>query len=310
MRILTCFLSLITFSVFSQNLLLKKNGEQIAFKRFRFEAGSMSLRTADKDELRISPEQVIGYYDEDQQVLLYKIPLLETRWTFELWPRLKADDPYEFMERMVDGDIRLYKKEISSAPMTTFNGMTTPGASTTYLFAERDGVYKAVYVSGLFENRKDEKQALLSFIEDDGDLVAKLNSDEFSFNEKNVTRLVLDYNTRHFVRSVQNGSTASRQVGFYTQTRKKIKDSMVIKVNDSLEYKFGPKFPIQIPLPIGLPSKVCVTSLAGNGCMILTAVPFTMYFQIENNILKEDLEFKRESLQQFKNHMVHVMKNN
>ena len=97
-------------------------------------------------------------------------------------------------------------------------------------------------------------------------------------------------------------------IGFFTKAEGKAKASIVLKVNDSLEYKMpASHHPLPIKVPLNKPSKVCATWDGGSVCELVEPIGYaTTYYEVEIN-LNKTFELEKKTYSQFKSYISKAM---
>lgn len=313
MRSIILLLTVLSHAAFSQHFLVKKNGENVPYKKIKFEDVYVELTSNDKKKTKVGEEDIIGYYDDNYRKIYYRQPIVpdnETR--LEFFP--KKREGFNYLERVEAGRINLYMRVESSGSPGGFsaNGTMSAGTATTttYYYAEKGDHYKNVYITGLLRDKAEDYKALEDFVGDDEEISKKLGSDDFRLNEKNLLRLIQEYNIKHFEKVRDLEYKVQINSSYYTVVRPKFKEQLRLVVNDSLEYALpASKFPLPLALPRNVPSKVCVTWEAGSNCKIIDPCPFTMqYYELDYASGDKSFEIEMRTLQQFKTYMASVIK--
>lgn len=309
------FLVTVAYSSFCQNVLIKTNGETLSCKRLKFKDGYVEVVREGKGKMKVSEDDIAGYYDElNYQTIFYKKPIVaDNEENFDLFPDKRDRNKFNYLEREEVGKINLYKriKATGSPGRMTPIGMTPSTMNTTvYYYAEKDGEYKNVFITGrsLREREKDLK-VLIPFIADDPVLLRKVESDDFRLNEKRLLQTVREYNLNNFQKAAWDQDNKASNVSFYTRVRSNLKEKMTISVNDSLHLKLPVSaLPLPVSLPNNVPSKVCINWEGGSYCSTLVSCPFAMhYYELDYSVSNKSFEIKKRTLNEFKNYMVSVL---
>jgi hypothetical protein len=167
----------------SQGSLTLENGQRIpyeknkisttAFKITRIKEGKKSKETIPLDSIKFFIEETITYYKKPNPIkeLLSK---------------------YDFVKQEVSGKINLYQKTITRYVSGQYGG----GVYTTeYLYFEKGDRYEYIIIQGtVFKNKKEKINVLRSLIDDDPEILAKLESEDFKLRSENIHKLIKDYN--------------------------------------------------------------------------------------------------------------------
>jgi hypothetical protein len=316
MRISLILLVIAAYPSLGQNILIKVTGETEPYKKLKFHDEYVEItKEKEKAKIKINERDVAAYYDNDFQTIYYKKPIVpDLEVEFEIFPDKRDKRKFDYLERTVVGAVNLYIRiESSGSPGTVgASGVMTGGTNTTttYYYAEKGDVYKNVFVSGLLPNREKRVESLKPFVADDPEMLKKLESEDFRLNEKNLLRLIQEYNLRNFQKvPVAEYKTVSH-ASFYTRVRQKIKEKLTISVNDSLQMKLPVTgIPLPIALPNKVPSKVCVAWEGGSYCTTIAPCPFAVqYYEFDYFVSDKSFEIRKRTLNEFKNYMVSVLK--
>ena len=64
-------------------------------------------------------------------------------------------------------------------------------------------------------------------------------------------------------------------ISFYTSVVPKLRESILLKINDSIEYRMPKTFyPLPVKIPLDVPSKVCVIREEGTSCSLIQPIRF------------------------------------
>ena len=238
---------------YSQNFIVKTDGSIVAYKKMKRTNGLAKLTTDKKQELSIREEDVFADYEGNKQRLLYKKPVVELN---ERTLEPKKEGAYQYLLKVEPGKINLYRDEVYSSFRT--GGMTYSDV-TFYYYAEKDGEFRNILITGL-NSKKDDLLDFKSFFGDDAKILGEIESKDFVYNEKNMLKVIRDYNQKYFKAPSTVDYQKTGAIGIYTLAEGKRKEAIILRVNDSLEYKMPANyFPLSIRLPLDKASKVCVT---------------------------------------------------
>jgi hypothetical protein len=269
---------------FSQSILLKKNGEQLPFKKIKFHSNDVQIVTDNKVKIKINADDITAYYDESENKIFYKKQGIENPITWE-------EPNYDFFEMVTEGKINLYKKLLAVG--NPYNLKT--GGIADHYYAEKGMLFKNVFVADILRSHKKELERLKPLIEDDPELLKKMERESFKFNGQNLISAIKEYNVKHFKGSHLNGNQNQMQVKFYSKGEFSI-EKLIIKVNDSLEYKLNPVHPVLINLSIEQPTKMCLIWGEQSWCELLPAISIpVVYYEIVYSISNKSFEIIRKS---------------
>jgi hypothetical protein len=270
MKFAVLFLLLAVKLCSAQNLLIKKDGEHVPYKKLKKSNGYYEAIQDNKVKVKLLVGEVIGFYDGNLQKISYKKPLVKNNEKL-LFPLNAVDtaNGFQVLEREEVGKINLYKKEV-------FSGSGASSTSTTYYYAEKAEVFLNVFITGL-GNKKDDLKVLKSLISDDDLIAEKIAAESFQLNEKNLLRTIRDYNLSKFTNPEVRDYAKIGTVSFYTTVGLKLKESVLLKINDSLEYRMPTSYyPLPIKIPLEVPSKVCIISEHATSCSLIQPIPFAV----------------------------------
>src|SRR5690606_10973845 len=115
--------------------------------------------------------------------------------------------------RVVVGRINLYKKTVSGrtvvegpfGPEGPFHNASSPNVNDNLgpseiecYYIEKDEALHCVFVTNGSPNKKKRLPILTSFVSDDTEILSNVEGADFSFNKKNLIRLVKEYNIKNF----------------------------------------------------------------------------------------------------------------
>ena len=108
----------------------------------------------------------------------------------------------------------------------------------------------------------------------------------------------------HFENPAAQDYMSVGTIGFFTKAEGKAKASIVLKVNDSLEYRMpASHHPLPIKVALNKPSKVCATWDGGSACELVELIRYaTTYYEVEIN-LDKTFELEKKTYSQFKSYI-------
>ena len=300
-----------------QNVLIKQNGETIPCRKIKFEGGYALIVGEDKEKRKINEDEVLGYYQGSSEKILYKKKIIadnSNEKPLVIFAHSRDTAGFEYLEREEAGRINLYvREEHTGGPghMGPNGTMTASTATSTYYYyAEKDGIYKNVYITGLFRDKSEDYKALKSFVMDDPEILETLRSDDFRLNEKNLLRLIQQYNVKYFQKIEASKYKTKANTSFYTKALPKIKDNLTITVNDSLQLKMPHSaWPLPVSLPGNVPSKVCITYDGKSSCRIIGPTPFAAsYYEMDYSSNEKSFDIEKRTVNQFKSYVSYYVK--
>jgi hypothetical protein len=292
---------LITPSVNAQNFLIKKSGETMPYKKLKWVGNTVELTIDKKQKLSLQESEVSGIFDSNIQKVLYKKPRVSLNEKSYSSSANVDTTGFKFLLKEESGKINLYKEEIVSSYRT---GGMSYASSTIYYYAESGDNFKNVLITGL-SSKKDDLMDFKSFFKDDSQVSNEIEKDDFVYNEKSMLRIIREYNLKNFENPYANDYKTTGTLNFYAMAEGKMREAIVLKINDSLEYKMPTgQLPLPIKLPLNVPSKVCVIWGGGSECELTQPVPYTAtYYQIRS-MLDKTLKLEKKTYKEFKNYIV------
>lgn len=302
--LLLSFFIVIKTTLFAQNLLVKKNGETVPYKKLKWEEHAAELTTDKKQKIRVQASEVNAIFEGNMQRVLYKKPRVSHNEKTISFSSHIDTAGFQFLAKEAAGKITLYKEEIVNSYRS---GGMAYATSTIYYYAEKGKEFKNVLITGL-GSKKDDLIAFKSFFTDDPEVTAEIEKEDFVYNEKNMLRTIRSYNLKHFQKPSTSDYKTVGLISFYTKADKKVRDAFVLKVNDSLEYKMPVShFPLPLKLPAGRTSKVCVTWGDESECELVEPIAYaTTYYQIRS-LIDKTLRVEKASYVEFKNYMLRAL---
>jgi len=253
---------------FSQNILIKENGEQIQFKKIKFYSTVVEIVTNNKDKIDIDVTDITAFYDGKDETMYYSKRGLPD-------PETSVRSNYEFLEMITEGKISLYKKVVR---ISSYNNK---GGPSDYYYAEKGMQFKNVFRAEVFRKNKDELKVLKSLLEDDPELLKKLDDENFKFDEKKLISLIKEYNVRNMVKADTGRDQTHSEFNFHIQEEASMKQAVSIIFNDTLVHKLNPGHPVPVKLSKTFPSKVCLILETESVCEVLNPMSIPgMYYEI------------------------------
>jgi hypothetical protein len=277
MRLFALVLIFFTHPLFSQNILLLKNGQQLPFNKIKLYEDHVRIISISGQKIEIDTADLCGYYDDQTQSMHFKKPYDSRDGG---WNRFK----YQLIQTEAVGRITLYSRTYNRA-----DGTYGTFPDIVLLYAEKDGVFANIYTTDTEGGMPISRSSnLMHLVQDDPEILKKMKSVDFRYNGEHIFSLVQEYNLRNYqapdVKPLQQTATVS----FYTKVGPEISKNLVLKVNDSIEYKLIEKFPTPIKLPAFTVTKVCLKWEGGETCTIVSPIPFAVsYFELEYATLRK-----------------------
>lgn len=291
-------------NVYSQNFLIKSDGTAVSYKKLKWDNGVAKLTTDKRQMVTVEEESVFGLYEESTQQLKYKKPNVPLN---EVSLGEKKTNGFQYLLKEVPGKINLYKEEIITGGYSggAYGGQMT--TTSTYYYAEKGNEFKNMLITGL-NSKKDDLVAFKSFFTGDQEIHDEIESEDFVYNEKNMLKVIRKYNMKHFEAPTRSDYKTSGAIGIYTRAKGKTKEEIVIKVNDSIEYRLpNGHLPLSIRLPIQKPSKVCVNWDGGSYCELVQPIVFSNTYYLVRNFINKTHTLEAQNYREFKNYMSDVI---
>ena len=265
------------------NLMILTNGQTHEFKKWKLLKNEIHIVGPHGERRMLQVDDVEGYFDKYNLRQYYKKNIKSTQ-VAEM-----RDLEYEFVEIILDGRIRLYQS------FRKFMALDPSGAglAAEYL-VEKEDVYEYVIAAGT--SKSESREVLKSIVRDDALLLEKVSSEEFNINFDSIVELVNDYNVRSFQGFSQSAFKSMGSVVFYVRAKKEPGATLLLNVNDSLNYELSSRKDLTVKLSAEAPSKVCFVSGTNKTCTVLAAFAFgRQYWQL---LIDRDLSLKmnRESV--------------
>lgn len=282
--VLLCLVA--AYSSYSQDLLIKTDGTTIPYKKIKWDNGMAMVTTNKNEKVTVREEEVFGKYEEVNQRISYKkpnVPLVEGK-------KVEVSG-FQFLQREESGAINLY---VTSIP----RGNST--ASCYY--GEKGNELKNIMITHSF-NTTDDLLAFKSLFADDRQITDEIESKGFVYSIKNMVKLIKRYNWAHFENPTAQDYKSTGTIGFYTKAERKVKADIILKVNDSLEFKMPASYhPLPIKVPLKKLSKVCVIWDGGSACELVEPIPYaTTYYEVRAK-LNSTFELEKKTFSEFRSY--------
>ncbi|GAA5037080.1 hypothetical protein GCM10011506_33080 [Marivirga lumbricoides] len=259
--ILIIFALTLSFNSISQNILIKKNGEEIPYKKHNIYGKNVQLKLADKTSIIIPASKIAGTYSIDKDFFLYmkSLPLNDNL----IW---------QFVAQINDGPIKIYQDvELASFVMHTGSGTTSTTTPKTIYYVEKDSeIYKSSK-SGIFSSNKKLTNKLKKFVDTDSIALRKVNSHYFKNRIDQILEIVNIYNINAINKKNKAYSDSSKNnVIIQRNKSNQSKNDIQIKLNDTLISlnNWGEQ---EVLLSTSEPYKLCVSSGNIEKCTLIQA---------------------------------------
>jgi hypothetical protein len=176
--------SAVAFAFSQTGTITLENGKRIPYEKFKRRANSFQIyNVTDGKKLKVTiPTDSIKYYQE-ATTTYYKKPNI-------------LDESYKhtFIKREVVGKINVYYKKVEYYVSGQYGGHFV---SNDYIYLEKGERYELLFIpNSIIKNKKEKIKILKSFIEDDNEILAKVESDDFKVRAEDVIQIIKEYNRR------------------------------------------------------------------------------------------------------------------
>ena len=241
-----------------QSYLVKTDGSKIEFNKLKINNGFVQVTIPkSKEKLKIKFEEVSCHYSLFYNSIHYLKP------SFDFY----NTGGFEFIERIEEGKIRVYKKVVTTHSNNQYGANIT---SNTYLYLEKGNDYFNVLTTGVIgQNKKEKLEKFKVLISDDSVTVQLLNSSSYKHKYKAIIELVKEYNLRIHNPTANGNSELTNAIFFRTNKRQRDeKDVLKFYVGKS-EYSLVANDKVSIPIPADSEIKVCITNGSENKCKLI-----------------------------------------
>jgi hypothetical protein len=293
MRLLVLVLIFCTHPLLSQNMLLLKNGQQLPFNKIKLYEDHVRIISTSGQKIEIDTANLSGYYNDQTQSMHFKKPYDSRDGG---WNKFK----YQLIQTEAVGRITLYSSIYNRA-----DGTFAPFPDIVLLYAEKAGVFTNIYSSDTYGGMAIPRSTnLMHLVEDDPEMLRKMKGEDFIYSPKHIQSLVQEYNLRNYQVPDLIPDQQTATVSFYTKADREISRDLVLKINDSIEYKLIEKFPTPIKLPAFTLTKVCLKWEGGETCTIVSPFPFAVnYFELEHATLRKFFVIEKRTQNQVRSYM-------
>ena len=291
--LLHLFFIIAASSSYSQDLLIKTDGTTIPYKKLKWDESIVAVTTDKNEKITVREENVFGMYDEINQRVLYKKPNVPLNDNAQ--PK-KEVSGFQYLQKEESGMINLYMKLYEGGKSSIY-----------YFYAEKGNEFKNIMFTGAF-GKNDDLIMFKSLFTDDRQIMDEIDTKGFVYSIRNMVKLIKRYNLAHFENPAAQDYMSVGTIGFFTKAEGKVKASIVLKVNDSLEYKMpASHHPLPIKVPLNKPSKVCANWEGGSACELVQPISYaTTYYEVEIN-LNKTFELEKKTYSQFKSYISKAM---
>jgi hypothetical protein len=263
----------------SEEQLVKKDGSVIRYTKKKLHKDHIEIRNLKKEKIEIPNNDILGYCNERTGLLEYEFDL----------PRFLSH-----ITLILEGRIKVYRGYTAGSSHMV-NGMSTPTGGSPVFYSEKNGMLKEFGYG-----RKDRRAFLDTLLSDAMSSISYLES---FISDDEVIDIFREYNLQFFKNVHVSYYRKTGTLQFYTHTRSQ--KPLVITVNDSLTYTFKiPQvYPLIINIPVGVVSKICVSSDNATYCDLLSPSICDMrYFEVQFNERRNrfDMEIRtKDQMQKF-----------
>lgn len=254
-----CFIGLflVVTVVPAQRYILKKDGELIRFETYFLKNDSLRIvyPGLQKKE-KISIQDVEGFFSLDEKTTRYLRPKIHTS------PKGVLDfssSDYQFVERIEDGTINIYESTYTRSTPTGIGPLVT----YSYLYVEKNGLYRLVVNANVYEwgekrknaLREQERKLLSPFLEDDS--IAYNTVKNGNHDASSIIKMVEQYNLRAH-RPTSTTTTPTRKVVFCRKKRNQAKAPIYLQIGDS-QFELIPASKVAMELPVDNHTKISIS---------------------------------------------------
>jgi len=279
MRHCVILLLLLGYHTNGQNILIKRDGECIPFKKIKFFYEEVDIVTEDKGKIPIKVDDILAFYDEKDETIFYKKRALVAE------DDGKEGRSYSFSEKITEGKITLYRVVVTrmdyGVVVTRMGGPNGQNVNFDFYHAEKGAQMKSVFRAKILKNNKNDLKVLRALLQDQPDVLKRIDDENFRYDESSLISVIRDYNIRSLPKIDSSVQQTQREVNFYVQEKVSSKGVVSLKVNDTAEYTLNSNQPVSVKLATTASSKVCFTVGNETTCEVLkpAAIP-DIYYEI------------------------------
>lgn len=181
----------------------------------------------------------------------------------------------EFVERIVEGKINIYKKRVFSE---TYASIGIPFKSDI-LYVEKDDVYFVVFISKTIGQRNDFNfNYLKEMVSDDDKSLKRIIAENFKQDSESIISLIRNYNL-NFYEDFTDSEEETGKVIFFRVKKNQNKEPIKLYF-DGQEYSVQINDKVELSLPVSFSSKVCI-GYKSKVCDLVSGSPyFNKFFEI------------------------------
>ena len=270
------FFLLLSGQTVAQSFFVLKNGETVLYKKYKIINKDYSVEISKPAPAKIPIKDIDYLVDKNGEISYIKFKLNKEQSVkiHGIGEYLNPD--FEEMGKFVEGKISLYKyKERHTSTGAAVPGQFGAGGQTysiSYFFLEKDDTFAQIFNPELLENKKkDNRETISKFFEDDPEIHQRLNSKDFKANMENVLDLFRLYNIRQYDQSSIELPEDEAKVIFYRGYANQDKELVAeieigehkISLSD-MNYRM-------VKLPAGVPIKICINNGTKTVCDLVSA---------------------------------------
>lgn len=257
MRLIILFTVLILAHTYTsaQDSLVLKTGQRIPYTRMSVFNGQVEIKHEETKEFHQYPCQEVYGYSEGMK---------ERTYFFKPNPESTDENDYLVLQRLYVGKLSLFEG--------TGNDQS--------LYMEKGEILKKVF--GVTESKyeKEERlETLKSFVNDDEESMAYINSAGFKFKWKEIETVVEYYNKRNFEATPYSEDDVYGMVYLYRTQFQKTKDRIVIEMNGEDHDLYLEDF-IMLEMPIDHASKLYLRDSEIKSTHVMSGEMEEQFFEI------------------------------
>jgi len=275
-------------------VLVLKDGTSLVCKKIKVKKGIVEIKSANGVQ-EFNADMVEGMYDDGKPFqYLRSFPYSENEEMTLLTIGKLGSDEYEFLERIVEGEINLYTREVRGRTQ----GFGTPSTMSNIVYeliAEKDGTFAVIHDSSWPSGFSKIKKLMVA-----SPVRARLDSGVYKKNRKGMIQATTDYNVSRYQKTSEP-MAAKACVSYLYMTAFKYKGSLDVVQDDSLQLTAMWNRALPLNLPAFQTAKVCVSSTKVKACMLLRCIPnVAQYFRIDYDHKDQEITLEKSNTQDAK----------
>lgn len=284
-KIFLLFIYLSINNISAQSFLLTNDDNKYEYDKITFKRKFIELKVG-KEKKEFEPTEVNGYYSDNDNTFYYRKTNIDSIITY--WSNGMGDN-YLFSERIIEGKIKVYQKEIniqSGSNSFTYN----------YWYAEKNKEFFTIHINGpLLPKNKDKFEKLLTLINDSPDLIKSIKDKDYKHNIDDKIEIIKQYNLySHLKEQNLSSNTLLNKIILYRHSKNQKKEPVIFSIDDK-KYKLNENDKLEIDLPTNRETQICIKNDINNTCELIKAHNyFETYYEIDFN-RKEEVNVIRQN---------------